>query len=272
MTSFQFAITSRTPRICSRNKPAQSLCRADIGAPDRHVEQFRNRKQAERDAFDRHAVEQVGVEHGRRRSSANWPDCASSPTAASSTPNTATISPLSIAPWLTEATSVSPSMHTASSSGVPIASMNGRRIGIETASSTAPIQSAHDRGTERCPEGAPGLAALGHRMPVKHGRGRSDRARHAEQDRRHGVGGRRHRPHADQEGERRMGVHRMGERDQQRHPAEAADARQHADDQAEARCRTARWRSAPDRARWSRALRALSRSKGGVPLQIGVMA
>src|SRR5579883_3218055 len=68
----------------------------------------------------------------------NCPDCASSPTAATNTPNSATISPLRMLPWLTDATSVRPSTHTASSSGVPIASMNGRRIGIETASRTAP--------------------------------------------------------------------------------------------------------------------------------------
>jgi hypothetical protein len=68
----------------------------------------------------------------------SWPDCASSPTAASKSPNIATISPLSTAPWLTDATSVSPSTQTASSSGVPIASMKGRRIGIDSASRIAP--------------------------------------------------------------------------------------------------------------------------------------
>jgi hypothetical protein len=135
-------------------------------------------------------------------------------------------------PWLTEATSEAEDTH-------------GKQLGRADRQHERPQdrdrdrqqygaeQPAHDRRHERRPEGAPSLAALRHRMAVEHRRGRSDRPRHPEQDRRYGVGRRRHRPHADQEGERRMGFHRMGERDQQRQPAEAADARQHADDQPE---------------------------------------
>ena len=76
------------------------------------------------------------------------------------TPNTAVTSPLRTAPWLTEAMSVRPSTHTASSSGVPIASMNGRRIGIAMASSTAPNRPPMIDEVKDAPKARPALPRL----------------------------------------------------------------------------------------------------------------
>ena len=94
-------------------------------------------------------------------------------------------------------------------------------------------QAAQQRGHVGGAERPPGLAALGHGQAVEHGRRRAGAARHAEQDRRDRVAGRRGGAKPEQEGEGRVGVHAEGEGEQQRCAGDAADAGQDAEDQAE---------------------------------------
>ena len=69
-------------------------------------------------------------------------------------------------------------------------------------------------------------------MAVEHGRRRGGAARHAEQDRRDRIAGRRGRAEAEQQRERRIRVHREGEGQQHRGAGEAADPRNDAEHQA----------------------------------------
>ena len=100
----------------------------------------------------------------------------------------------------------------------------------------------HQRAPNRPPsielknaaESARGLAALRHREAVEDRRLRSRAARDSHQDRAEGVAGRDHREQADEQRERRHRVHAVDERQQDRHAGDAAQARQDADDQADA--------------------------------------
>jgi hypothetical protein len=111
--------------------------------------------------------------------------------------------------------------------------MKGRRIGIDSASRIEPNSPPTMEDEKDAPKGPPGLAAFRHGMAVEHGRRRPDRARNPEQDRRNGIRGCGDGPHADQEGEGRMRVHGMGERNEQGHAGKAANAGHHADDEPE---------------------------------------
>ena len=165
-------------------------------------------------------------------SSAACPDCGSVPIIAIMMPRQPAASPRSGALPDRMATIDMPKTANANSSGDPRNSITGRRIGIETASRQAPntppiIDDMYD-GTER----APGFALLRHRESVKHGCRRGCTSWHAEQHRRDGIAGRGGRAQAEQQRERRVGVHVEGERQQHRRPGEAADTRHDSEHQA----------------------------------------
>ena len=89
-------------------------------------------------------------------------------------------------------------------------------------------QRRHIGGAQR----ASGLALLGHREAVEHGRRRCGAARHAKQDRWDRIAGRRGGAETEQEREGRVRVHVEGERQQHRRSGETADARNDAEHQA----------------------------------------
>ena len=93
------------------------------------------------------------------------------------------------------------------------------------------VDAADHRGRECRSEGASRLALPGHRVAVENRRRRSHGPRHPEQHRRYGVRGHHHRLQAHQEGERGIGVHVESERQQQGQADQPAQPRDDAEDQ-----------------------------------------
>ncbi len=92
---------------------------------------------------------------------------------------------------------------------------------------------AHQRGAIAGAESARCLTHAGHRMAVEHRRRGADRAGHAEKHGRDEVRDRRHRRHAEQQGEGRERIEVIGEGDQDREPDHAAQPRNDAKAQAQ---------------------------------------
>ncbi len=99
------------------------------------------------------------------------------------------------------------------------------------ASSTAPNRPPSMRRCVTCAECSSCLSFSGHGMAVQDRRRTCRRTGHAEQHRRHHVRRRRHRSHAQQEGEGRELVHVESERQQQRHADKATKPRDDTQDQ-----------------------------------------
>ena len=144
-------------------------------------------------------------------------------------PRPAAVSPLSGARPDSVATIDMPNSVKASSSGEPIESSTGRRIGMLMREHDGADQAAGERGGKAGAEGAAGLALARHGVAVDHGRGGADMAGHAEQHRGDEIRRRDHRRHAEQQRERGVFVEVVGERDQHRQADDAVEARQHAD-------------------------------------------